>query len=151
MTLLDFSAAGCSRQQIGPVLESERLVLRPPRREDAKALALLANDLRVAENTLRIPHPYALADAEGFIAAASETDDERVLVITRAGAVLGACGIAKLDGERPEIGYWLGVPFWGKGYATEAARALIDHAFGDLGYEALLGGARVSAQGETRP
>jgi RimJ/RimL family protein N-acetyltransferase len=119
-------------------------VLRPPRREDAKALALLANDLRVAENTLRIPHPYALADAEGFIAAASETDDERVLVITRAAAVLGACGIAKLDGERPEIGYWLGVPFWGKGYATEAARALIDHAFGDLGYDHLLGGARVS-------
>jgi RimJ/RimL family protein N-acetyltransferase len=144
MTLLDFSAAGCSRQHIGPVLESERLVLRPPRREDAKALALLANDLRVAENTLRIPHPYALADAEGFIAAASETDDERVLVITRAAAVLGACGIAKLDGEQPEIGYWLGVPFWGKGYATEAARALIDHAFGDLGYDHLLGGARVS-------
>ncbi|HEY6994123.1 MAG TPA: GNAT family N-acetyltransferase, partial [Xanthobacteraceae bacterium] len=64
--------------------------------------------------------------------------------ITRAAVVLGACGIAKLDGERPEIGYWLGVPFWGKGYATEAARAVIDHAFGDLGYDHLLGGARVS-------
>jgi RimJ/RimL family protein N-acetyltransferase len=144
MTLLDFSAAGTSRQRGIPVLETGRLVLRPPRCEDAKALAMLANDRRVAENTLRIPHPYALADAEGFIAAANEADDERVLVITRAGAVLGACGIAKLDGERPEIGYWLGAPFWGKGYATEAARALIDHAFGDLGYDHLLGGARVS-------
>ena len=60
------------------------------------------------------------------------------------GAVLGCCGIGKLDGEHPEIGYWLGVPFWGKGYATEAARALIDHAFGDLGYEVLVSGARVS-------
>ena len=44
----------------------------------------------------------------------------------------------------PEIGYWLGVPFWGNGYATEAARALIDHAFGDLGHEVLHAGARVS-------
>jgi RimJ/RimL family protein N-acetyltransferase len=144
MTLLDFGVTGTSRHGSIPVLETERLVLRPPRHEDANALAMLANDRRVAENTLRIPHPYALADAEGFIAAANETDDERVLVITRAAVVLGACGIAKLDGERPEIGYWLGVPFWGKGYATEAARAVIDHAFGDLGYDHLLGGARVS-------
>jgi RimJ/RimL family protein N-acetyltransferase len=67
------------------------------------------------------------------------------LVCTRGdGAVLGGGGIANLDGERPEIGYWLGVPFWGKGYATEAARALIDHAFGDLGHRVLLGRARVS-------
>ena len=48
------------------------------------------------------------------------------------------------DGEHPEIGYWLGVPFWGKGYATEAARAVIDHAFGYLGYDVLVSGARVS-------
>ena len=46
--------------------------------------------------------------------------------------------------DAPEIGYWLGVPFWGNGYATEAARALIDHAFGDLGYAVLTAGARVS-------
>ena len=46
--------------------------------------------------------------------------------------------------EAPEIGYWLGVPFWGQGYATEAVRAVIDHAFGDLGYDVLVGGARVS-------
>jgi RimJ/RimL family protein N-acetyltransferase len=58
--------------------------------------------------------------------------------------LLGCCGIGKLDGEHPEIGYWLGVPFWGKGYATEAARALIDHAFGELGYDVLVSGARVS-------
>jgi RimJ/RimL family protein N-acetyltransferase len=58
--------------------------------------------------------------------------------------VLGACGIARRDGEEPEIGYWLGVAFWGRGYATEAARGVIDHAFGDLGYDCLAGGARVS-------
>ena len=60
------------------------------------------------------------------------------------GPVIGACGIARFDGREPELGYWLGVPFWGQGYATEAARAVIDHAFADLGYEHLLAGARVS-------
>ena len=60
------------------------------------------------------------------------------------GAVLGCCGIGMRDGEHPEIGYWLGVAFWGKGYATEAVRALIDHAFGELGHDVLVSGARVS-------
>jgi RimJ/RimL family protein N-acetyltransferase len=145
MTLLDRIAPETFRERSTPVLETERLVLRAPRPEDAKAIATLANDRRIAENTVRIPHPYTLPDAHAFLTSANTTDDEIVLVITaQAGAVLGACGIAKLDGKQPEIGYWLGVPFWGKGYATEAARAVIDHAFGDLGYEHLLGGARVS-------
>jgi RimJ/RimL family protein N-acetyltransferase len=145
MTVLDRIAPETLRERCLPVLETERLTLRPPRLEDAKAVASLANDRRIAENTLRIPHPYALADAQAFITTANGTDDETVFLITaRAGGVVGACGIATLDGETPEIGYWLGVPFWGNGYATEAARALIDHAFGDLGYDVLHGGARVS-------
>jgi RimJ/RimL family protein N-acetyltransferase len=144
MTLLDFPAAETLSQRRVPVLETERLALRAPRAEDAKAIALLANDLRIAQNTLRVPHPYSLADAESFIATANSDDGERVFLITRGATVLGTCGLAKLDGAQPEIGYWLGVAFWGQGYATEAARALIDHAFGDLGYDTLAGGARVS-------
>lgn len=146
MTLLDRTASETLRRTRSvPVLETERLILRAPRLEDAETIAALANDRRVAENTLRIPHPYALSDAESFIDHANAAAGEIVFLITTHGArVLGACGVAKLDGEQPEIGYWLGVPFWGKGYATEAARAVIDHAFGDLGYDALVGGARVS-------
>jgi RimJ/RimL family protein N-acetyltransferase len=93
---------------------------------------------------LRIPHPYGLADAERFIAGANATEDETEFVITRGTTVLGACGVGSRDGEQPEIGYWLGVAFWGHGYATEAASALIDHAFADLGYDVLVAGARVS-------
>jgi RimJ/RimL family protein N-acetyltransferase len=144
MTLLDFNATETSRQRRIPVLATERLVLRAPRFDDAKAIASLVNDRRIAENTLRIPHPYGLADAESFIATANADDGERAFLITRGTAVLGACGIARRDGEEPEIGYWLGVAFWGRGYATEAARGVIDHAFGDLGYDCLAGGARVS-------
>ncbi|HWS07013.1 MAG TPA: GNAT family N-acetyltransferase, partial [Xanthobacteraceae bacterium] len=46
--------------------------------------------------------------------------------------------------DGPEVGYWLGVPHWGHGFATEAARALIDHAFGDLEHDTLISGARVN-------
>jgi RimJ/RimL family protein N-acetyltransferase len=144
MTLLDFTAAETSRQRRSPVLATERLVLRAPRSDDAKAIATLVNDRRIAENTLRIPHPYGLADAESFIAAANTAGGEHTFLITRGADVLGACGIARRDGEEPEIGYWLGVAFWGRGYATEAARGVIDHAFGDLGCDCLAGGARVS-------
>jgi RimJ/RimL family protein N-acetyltransferase len=145
MTLLDRSAPETFRPRRIPVLETERLVLRAPRFADANKIATLVNDRRIAENTLRIPHPYELADAQTFITAANASDDEIVfLMTTRGGTVIGGCGIAQLGEGPPEIGYWLGVPFWGQGYATEAARAVINHAFADLGYEVLLGGARVS-------
>jgi RimJ/RimL family protein N-acetyltransferase len=146
MTLLDRTASETLRRTRSiPVLETERLLLRAPRLEDAETIAALADDRRVAENTLRIPHPYALADAESFIDSANAAAGEIVFLITTHGArVLGICGVRKVDGEQPEIGYWLGVPFWGKGYATEAARAVIDHAFDNLGYDVLIGGARVS-------
>ena len=145
MTLLDRSAPESLLERSVPVLATERLILRAPCFEDARTIAALANDRRIAENTLRIPHPYGLADAQSFITAANASDGEIVfLIATRGGTVIGGCGIARFGEESPEIGYWLGVPFWGQGYATEAARAVIDHAFDDLGYDAVAGGARVS-------
>ena len=145
MTLLDRSASESLREGSIPVLATERLILRAPCFEDARPIAALANDRRIAENTLRIPHPYGLADAQSFITAANAPGGEIVfLIATRGGTVIGACGLARFGEEAPEIGYWLGVPFWGRGYATEAVRAVIDHAFGDLGYDVLVGGARVS-------
>ncbi len=127
-----------------PVLETERLVLRAPRFEDAKAIAALANDRRIAENAARIPHPYTLADAEAFVANLNEAGAERVFVImTQGGTVIGGCGIDMLDGQ-PELGYWLGVPYWGHGFATEAVRAVIDHAFEDGACDFVNAGARVT-------
>src|SRR5215472_4227655 len=133
------------RERSLSVLATERLILRAPCFEDAKTIATLANERRIAENTLRIPHPYGLADAQSFITTANATGGEIVFLIARrGGAVIGACGIARFGEEAPEIGYWLGVPFWGQGYAIEAVRALLDHAFDDLGYDVVAGGARVS-------
>jgi RimJ/RimL family protein N-acetyltransferase len=126
-----------------PVLETARLKLRAPRREDAKAISSLAGEFRVAANTARLPHPYGLSDAEEFIAAANSRDGDACFAVSRDGRLVGVCGIS-LREEGPELGYWLGVPFWGRGYATEAARAVVDYAFGELGCETLLSGARVT-------
>ena len=144
MTGLEITTAERPREGSMPVLETERLVLRAPRLGDAKTIATLANDRRIAENTARIPHPYKLADAKTWLESVNRADGEQTYVITLAGDVIGACGFEARDDGAPEIGYWLGVAHWGQGYATEASRALIDHAFGDLDFTALQAGARVT-------
>jgi len=145
MTGLDHVPSETFREASIPVLETARLVLRAPRLGDAKTVAALANDRHIAENTARIPHPYKLADAKDWIGGANKNPDEENYVITLGnGALIGACGIELRDGPMPEVGYWLGKPYQGKGYATEAVRALIDHAFGDIGYDALQSSARVT-------
>ncbi|MGH6675678.1 MAG: GNAT family N-acetyltransferase, partial [Xanthobacteraceae bacterium] len=123
-------------------LATERLVLRAPQRDDVTVIARLANDKRIAVNTARIPHPYGVGDAEQFIAMPSRQGGA-AFVITLEGALIGGCGVDPRD-DGPEISYWLGVRYWGVGYATEAVRALIEHAFGDLQHEVLQAGVRVS-------
>jgi RimJ/RimL family protein N-acetyltransferase len=126
-----------------PALETARLVLRAPLRSDEPAIVALAGDRRVAENTARIPHPYSAADAAGIFAAINHKGGETVFAIELDGALIGMCGLdPRPDGA--ELGYWLGVPFWGRGYATEAAHAVIDYAFAELGHAVLQSGARVS-------
>ena len=144
MTLLEQIPRETFLEASIPVLETTRLTLRAPRLEDAKAVAALANDRRIAENTARIPHPYKMADAEQFIAGASKEGEAAYLITLRDGTIIGACGLMFRDEDAPEIGYWLGVPYWNKGYATEALHALIDYAFTDLTHDAVQAGARVT-------
>ncbi len=144
MTLLEEIPRATFREGSIPVLETKRLALRAPRLEDAKTVATLANDRRIAENVARIPHPYQTSDAEGFITGANKAGGEAMFLITlRDETVIGACGLM-LQEQTPELGYWLGVPYWGKGYATEALHAAIDYAFTDLAHEALQAGCRVT-------
>jgi len=143
MSLSEEVLAHTRRERSIPVLETERLTLRAPRHEDVKALAALINDRRIAVNLAVVPHPYSVDDAKQFIETVNKGDSEAGFMITLDGALIGGCGMHLREGV-PEIGYWLGVPYWGRGFATEAARAVIDYAFGDLGYETLQAGARVT-------
>lgn len=145
MTLPDFVALEVAPDGRTPIVETARLILRAPRLGDATAVARLINDRRIAENLSRVPHPYSRKDAEMFIAGANLADDEVAFVVTlRDGTLIGGCGVGTLRGEHPEVGYWFGVAHWGRGYATEASRAVIGYAFDELGHEVLEGGARVS-------
>ncbi len=142
MTLLGLPTESFREGSI-PVLETERLFLRAPRLGDAKHVAALANDKRIAENTRRLPHPYTRSDAEDFISSL-DAGEIGFLITRHDETIVGACGIAAQDDAVPEIGYWLGVNHWGQGYATEAVRAVIDYAFTELGHESLQAGARVT-------
>src|SRR5436853_5127580 len=116
MTLLEHTPE-TFREISLPVIETARLVLRAPTLDDAKTLAALVDDRRIAEMTTRIPHPNTLADTEGFLASVNRGDGETVFLITaRDGTVLGTCGIARRPGQPPELGYVLGVSYWSNGY-----------------------------------
>jgi RimJ/RimL family protein N-acetyltransferase len=109
------------------VIESLRLVLRPPLPADAPAVAALANNYAVARMVSRLPYPYHREDAEAFFATlpqAHAADTDHVFVLTLNGAPIGMIGLHRRDGLF-ELGYWLGEPFWGQGFATEAGLALL--------------------------
>jgi RimJ/RimL family protein N-acetyltransferase len=122
-----------------PVLATQRLVLRPFALDDALAVQVLAGAREVAETTLHIPHPYPAGAAEQWIATHPVTLDAGTGVtyaITDAdtGVVIGAVGLTITPAHaHAELGYWLGVPYWNRGYCTEAATALVDFAFTRLG------------------
>ena len=144
MTLLERIPKETFHEASIPVLETKRLTLRAPRLADAKTVAMLANDRRIAENTARIPHPYTPSDAKTFITGANKAGGDAVFLITLHNeTIIGACGVMQQE-TTPELGYWLGVKYWGEGYATEALHAVIDYAFADLAHKALQAGARVT-------
>ena len=123
---------------------TKRLLLRPPQSSDIADLVALIGDFDVAKNLARVPHPYSEEDAKSFIARTVEqraTGTELAFAITRKSdnAYIGGCGLHLKDGLF-EFGYWLGKPFWGRGFATEAARRLVAYGFGNLKADRLVAG-----------
>lgn len=114
-------------------IETRRLRLRPLVASDATRVSLLAGDIDVARMTARIPHPYLPEHALGWIETLAESEFVRGIVAWR--TLIGACGYTLAGNGSAEIGYWIGKPYWGKGYATEAAAAIIAHCFGEAGID----------------
>ena len=120
-----------SLTQPQPVIETERLTLRPLRRSDAGPLSLFASDERVARMTRSIPHPLPPGLAESLIArgnAEGRSEDIWALDGTKSGAgeLVGLAALERMDRRQSEIGYWVVPAFWNAGLASEAVRALID-------------------------
>lgn len=123
-----------------PRLATERLLLRPFVLADAPTVERLAGAFEVADTTLNIPHPYPVGAAAAWIGsheAAWEAGKRLSLAICVADApndAVGAIGLAlEAEHARGEIGYWIGAPMWGRGYATEGARAVVAYGFTALG------------------
>jgi len=119
------------------MLTTERLLLRAFTLADAPELRSLVNSREVALNTLRIPFPYPDGEAERWIAthddAAQKGDHVFAVTLRDPSAFVGCVGLhVKADHDHAELGYWIGVPYWGHGYATEAAGAVLRFGFETL-------------------
>jgi len=124
-------------------LETERLTLRKPTLADVNAIARIADDRRIAENT-RLPHPYSQDDAISFVRHVAAEQRETVFLIEHNHTPIGMVGADWREADTPELGYWLGVDHWGQGFATEAARAVIDFTFEEFDIPLIRSGARVA-------
>ena len=112
--------------ETSPVVETRRLLLRAPAPQDAPRIAALANDLDIARMTKRMPHPFRMADADAFVLQVAAQDPARANTFVIEHEDLGPVGVIGLfEGEDrvPETGYWIGRPYWGRGFATEALDA----------------------------
>lgn len=115
-----------------PVLETERLVLRPLRRSDAGPVQLHCSEARVARMTATIPHPYPPGAALAFIEGVATMEQGAVWAIdgSRAGLpeIVGTIGLRRPGPEGAELGYWIAPPVWRRGIAGEAVRAVVEDA-----------------------
>ena len=127
-------------------LQTKRLTLRPYTPSDIPALVPLIGACEVAATTLRIPYPYTESDARDFIACTQEDLSNgsalHLGIALREGNTLcGGVGLRiESDHRRAELGYWIGVPYWGSGYATEAASAVLKYGFETLGMHRIFAG-----------
>ena len=115
------------------MLTTERLVLRPFTRNDNAAFRELAGDLAVARMTSDIPHPLSVAQADHWL---SPVAGEHRFALWCEGSLVGGAGTFKRDCGTGELGFWLGRAYWGRGFATEGARAVLAHAVGNASYSA---------------
>lgn len=104
---------------------TDRLVLATPTAADIPAIVRHCNNRNVHKWMARLPFPYSEEDARFFIEKIVPSDAEHCYGMMLDGALIGVVGLTFGDSQSPELGYWLGEAYWGHGYATEAARAVI--------------------------
>lgn len=115
------------------ILKTERLTLRPFSLTDAPSLHELINQWEIAYNTANIPHPYPEGLAENYILATNEkwlTAETLTFAVICGSELVGCTNLSVRHSQsRAELGYWIGKAYWGRGYATESARRLVEFGF----------------------
>ena len=127
------------RQKKSSEVISDHLILREPEMRDGPCIAKLAGAFEIADTTLRIPHPYYLEHAQSWIAevrrlSSEDSSKQWVIILKKERSLIGAIGLSSIDyrHRHGELGYWIGKSWWGRGYATESAVAVIEYAFRTL-------------------
>ncbi len=113
-------------------IETDRLALRNPQDVDAERIAELGNHIEIARNLASMPHPYTADDARALFARmeAVKVGEGFVIALKGDDELIGFAGYDhRAETDQVDFGYWLGLGYWGKGYASEAAQAVLTHAF----------------------
>lgn len=123
------------------MLSSQRLLLRQPTHSDIDAICTLANNWEVVRWMGRLPFPYLRKDAAFFLEKLVPHEAVWIFQDRESTDVLGVGGLNQhAVSGKVELGYWLGQDHWGKGFATEASRAILDYAFGPLALPGVVSG-----------
>jgi RimJ/RimL family protein N-acetyltransferase len=121
-----------------PMITTQRLLLRRPDDGDTHAIVSIAGDWEVARRLSRVPHPYVSADASFFLEQVVPVEWIWAITLRGSKGLIGMVGLTPdMDDGSAELGYWLSPVDWGKGYATEAARAVVSYGFDTLGLRGL--------------
>jgi RimJ/RimL family protein N-acetyltransferase len=125
----------------GVELSTDRLYLRPPVGADAAAVIAICADWEVARRLSRVPHPYGHADFRFFLEQVVVMEPTWAIVLRKTNELVGVIGLAPhQDGQSAELGYYVGRTHWGRGFATEAGRAIVRLGTEDIGYRRLTSG-----------
>ena len=125
-----------TRDRLPATITTDRLVLTTPTLAHVPEMAVLANSRAIYEVLSRLPHPYDESHGRDFVENIARGPEEFAWSILLQGSYIGTMGLHLLPDQLPELGYWLGQPYWGHGYATEAAQAVVAAAR-IAGYRAL--------------
>lgn len=129
--------------ETSPVIETRRLALRAPGAHDIPAIARLGGDPDIARMTCRMPSPFGMKDAETFVMNVAAQDPRRAntfVIEHEDHGPVGVLGLFHHTDRAPELGYWIGKPFWGRGLATEAVEGALAWARRRWSKKALVAG-----------
>lgn len=121
-----------------PIIETERLILSKLEEKDIPFIVEYLQHRIYSDLTSNIPYPYTESDARFWLRMSKDAFENNTGytfgIRNKEGHIIGAIGLHDREDDKAELGYWLGIPYWSKGYVTEAAKAIVDFGFNELGF-----------------